>query len=152
MAESNPKAISELNIAIESLAHSTDPERISHVAHACKRLIKAVSDQVFASRDEDYVMRDGTTRKVGDEQYLNRLEAFVDLKKSKDEKFLLKKIKILRDLYGETNESLNRGTHSIISNQAAEMAVIYSYLILGEIILELNNSEQDQKNKQSKLE
>ena len=113
-----------------------DPERISHVAHACKRLIKAIADEVFSPKNEDYTMKDGTTKKIGDEQYLNRLEAFIDSMDSPNRKFILRKIKFLRDLYGETPESINRGTHNIISNQAAEMAVIYSYLILGEIILE----------------
>jgi len=48
----------------------------------------------------------------------------------------LEKIHLLKNLYGEIPESMNKGTHKNISNQSAEMLVIFSYVILGEIILE----------------
>ncbi len=136
LAESNPIAVSELNIAIESLGQSEDPARITHVAHACKRLIRSIADEVFPDKNEKYKMKDGKEIQVGKEQYLNRLEAFVDDIDSENRKYLLKKLKLLRDLYGETPESINKGTHDIISNKSAELAVIYSYIILGEIIME----------------
>ena len=136
--DSNPSAISELNITYEGLGQSEDPERISHVAFGCRRLIKAVAGQLFPPRKEQYKTKNGENFKVGEEQFLNRLEAYVDSVNSPNRKFLVKKIELLRDLYGEVPESINKGTHSTIKNSDAEMLVIYTYIILGDIILEKN--------------
>ena len=138
LADSNPSAISALNIAYEGLGQSEDPERISNVAFGCKRLIKAVADQLFPPQEEQYKPKNGENFKVGKEQFLNRLKAYVDSVNSPNRKFLIRKIQLLRDLYGEIPESINKGTHSTINNSDAEMLVIYTYIILGDIILEKN--------------
>ena len=138
LSESNPTAISALNIAVESLGNSEDPERISTVAHTCKRLIKSVADNLFPVQKEKYHIKDGDDMDMGEEKYFNRLMAFVHEINSKNKKELLEKIFLLKNLYGEIPESMNKGTHQNISNQSAEMLVIYCYLILGEIILEKN--------------
>ena len=136
LADSNPSAVSELNISYEGLGKSEDPERIAHVAFACRRLIKAVADNIFPPRKEKFKLKDENEIEIGEEQFINRITAFVDSLESNNRKFLLRKIKLLRDLYGEIPESINKGTHLDISNMDAEMLVIYSYIILGDIILE----------------
>lgn len=137
LAESNPDAISELNIAYESLGKSEDPERISHVAFACRRLIKAVADGLYAPKEnKKYKLKSGDEIEIGKEKFLNRLQAFVDSIDSPNRKFLNKKIGLLRDLYGEIPQSINKGTHLNISNADAEDLVLYTYIILGDIILE----------------
>lgn len=136
LANSNPAAVSELNISYEGLGKSEDPERIAHVAFACRRLIKAVADNLFPSKEQDYITKGGDKLKVGNGNFLNRLEAYVDSIDSSNRKFLIRKIKLLRDLYGEVPESINKGTHLTIKNADAEMLVIYTYTILGDMILE----------------
>ena len=101
-------------------------------------LIKAVADQLFPSQEKQHKTKNGTNLQVGKEQFLNRLEAYVDSVNSSNRKFLVRKIGLLRDLYGEVPESINKGTHSAIKNSDAEMLVIYTYIILGDIILEKN--------------
>jgi len=86
LAESNTAAVSALNIAVESLGNSEDPERISTVAHSCKRLIKSVADDLFPSQKKKYKMKGGETIEVGEEKYFNRLIGFVDKIDSKNRK------------------------------------------------------------------
>ena len=136
LTDSNSSAISALNIAYEGLGQSEDPERISNVAFGCRRLIKAVADQLFPPQEDQYKTKNGESFKVREEQFLNRLQAYVDSVDSPNRKFLVRKIQLLRDLYGEVPESINKGTHSTIKNSDAEMLVIYTYIILGDIILE----------------
>ena len=138
LTDSNSSAISALNIAYEGLGQSEDPERISNVAFGCKRLIKAVADQLFPPQEEQYKAKNGESFNVGEEQFLNRLQAYVDSVDSPNRRFLVRKIQLLRDLYGEVPESINKGTHLTIKNSDAEMLVIYTYIILGDIILEKN--------------
>ena len=135
---SNSSAISALNIAYEGLGQSEDPERISNVAFECRRLIKAVADQLFPPQKEQYETKNGESFKVGAEQFLNRLKAYVDSVDSPNCKFLVKKIELLQDLYSKIPESINKGIHLTINNSDAEMLVIYTYIILGDIILEKN--------------
>ena len=138
LTDSNSSAISALNIAYEGLGQSEDPERISNVAFGCRRLIKAVADQLFSPQEEQYKTKNGESFKVGEEQFLNRLQAYVDSVNSSNRKFLVRKIQLLRDLYGEIPKSINKGIHLTINNSDAEMLVIYTYIILGDIILEKN--------------
>ena len=138
LTDSNSSAISALNIAYEGLGQSENSERVSNAVFECRRLIKAVADQLFPPRKEQYKPKNGESFKVGEEQFLNRLQAYVDSVYSPNRKFLVRKIRLLRDLYGEIPESINKGTHSTIKNSDAEMLVIYTYIILGDIILEKN--------------
>lgn len=55
---------------------------------------------------------------------------------SENSKYLLKEIALLRDFVNEIPESLNKGMHLNISNSDAERLVLYTYIILGDIILE----------------
>ena len=136
LARSNPAAISELNTAYENLARSGDPEKAAHVAFSCRRLIRAVADELFPPRDQAYTKRDKTTMEVGKDCFLNRLDAYVDSLGSGNRIYLARKIGLLRDAYGNVPQSVNKGTHDSITQADAEMLVIYSYLILGEILLE----------------
>ena len=143
LGDSNDAAISELNIAIENLGQSEDQERIAHVAFACRRLIKSIADNLFPPQNNEYPLKGGKMIDVGEEKFLNRLEAFVDSVDSPNRKYLIRKIGLLRDLYGEVPESINKGTHLHISNSDAEMLVIYSYIILGDIVLESKSSKKE---------
>ena len=131
----NPKATHALNIAIESLGDSENSEKASVVALECRRLIRIVADELYEAGD-DYKMRDGTVLKMGSENTINRLQAYVDQKDKKIRKPLLKKLDLLSELYSSNNgaATMSSGVHGDISNTTAKMLVIYNYLILGEII------------------
>lgn len=136
LVTSNPNAVSELNIAYESLGKSEDPERISHVAFACRRLIKAVADVLYLPQEGKKIkLKSAKDIEIGNERFLNRLEAYIDSIDSPNRKFLQRKLSLLRDIYGEIPASINKGTHLEISNSDAENLVIYTYIILGEIIV-----------------
>ena len=131
----NPKAIHALNIAIESLGDSENSEKASVVALECRRLIKIVADELCEAGD-DYKMKDDTVLKIGSENTINRLRAYVDQRDKKIRKPLLKKLDLLHELYSSNNdaETMSSGVHGDISNTTAKMLVIYNYLVLGEII------------------
>ena len=131
----NSEAIHALNIAIENLGASENPEKTSVVALECRRLIKIVADELCKAGD-DYKMKDDTVLKMGSENTINRLRAYVDQKNKKIRKPLLKKLDLLSELYSSNNgaETMSSGVHGDISNTTAKILVIYNYLILGEII------------------
>jgi len=145
LADSNPRAISALNKTYESLGASEDPERISQVSLACRRLIKHVADQVYPARSGKYTLnRDGETYELdlGDEKVFNRLTAHVDSINSSSKKHILNGLDLLRDFYIGEEGYANRGIHDEISNTDAKRLVLYTYLILGDIILEEEKSQE----------
>ena len=135
LASSNPSAVSALNTAYENMGRSEDPERIAHVAFSCRRLIAAVADELFPAQEKEYVTYNNKPIKVGKSNTVNRLEAYVDSSGSGNRKYLIKKLDLLRDMCSKIPQSINKGIHANISNADAEMLVIYSYLILGEVVL-----------------
>lgn len=135
LTRSNTSAVSALNTAYENMGRSEDPERTAHVAFGCRRLIAAVADGLFPAQKQEYVAHDGKSFQVGKSNTINRLEAYVDSSGSDNRKYLIKKIGLLRDMHDNIPQSINKGIHANISNADAEMLVIYSYLILGEVVL-----------------
>jgi len=138
LSDSNPEAISALNKAYESLGGSHDPERISQVSLACRRLIKHVADEVFPATNELYSLElDGKTYNLslGDDRVLNRLTAYVDSLNSKNKQHILDEIDVLRGFYHGEEGYVNKGIHDEITNPEAKRLVLYTYLILGDIIL-----------------
>lgn len=138
LSDSNPNAISALNTAYDSLGGSHDPERISQVSLACRRLIKHIADEVFPSSNEQYILKlDDKTYNLslGDDKVLNRLTAYVDSLNYKNKQHILDEINVLRGFYYGEEGYVNKGIHSEITNSEAKRLVLYTYLILGDIIL-----------------
>lgn len=150
LADSNPAAVSELNTAYENLARSGDPEKAAHVAFSCRRLIQAVADEIFPAQNRPYIKHDGKEIKVEKDHFLNRLEAYVDSARPNNRKYLIKKIDLLQDMYRKSPESINKGIHANVTNEDAQMFVIYSYMILGEILLEAEKQEMQGRQKSAR--
>lgn len=146
LVESNPDAVNALEIAYESLGMSENPQRIATVSFACRRLVKAVADELMPPQNgAKCVLKNGNEVEIGEERFLNRLEVFVDSFSSPNRKYLLKEVSLLRDLMNEIPESMNQGIHLEISNAGAERLVLKSYIILGSIILEGEKLESVQQ-------
>lgn len=138
LSDSNPEAISALNKAYESLGGSHDTERISQVSLACRRLIKHVADEVYPAKSEKYVLKiDNTTvdLSIGTDNVLNRLTAYVDSLNSHNKQHILDEIRVLHGFYHGEEGFVNKGIHGEITNSEAKRLVLYTYLILGDIIL-----------------
>ena len=150
LAHSNPAAVSELNTAYENLVRFDDPEKAAHVAFSCRRLIRAVADELFPAQNKPYTKNDGNEIKVGKDHFLNRLKAYVDSSRPDNREYLVKKIDLLEDMYRKIPESINKGIHANITNEDAEMLVIYSYMILGEILLEAKKQKTSKRQKRAR--
>lgn len=139
LSDSNPKAVSTLNLAYESLGTYEDPNRIAQVALACRRLIKHVTDMVYPAQTQKYEFNYEGRKYIldlGDDKIFNRLTAYVDSKKFRGKNHLIDEINLLRNFYSGEEGFINRGIHNEINNAEAKKMVLYTYLILGDIILE----------------
>lgn len=125
-----PEAVEKFISANNQLSSSMQ-EDWSLALTACRRVIKAVADTLYPpSTDET------KGRKLGEEQYINRLWAFLDQHVSSDSDKALGKAHV--DYLGSFLESLHdkacKGVHANVSHDEAIRSVLYTYLTIGDIL------------------
>ncbi|OQK17550.1 hypothetical protein AU255_06665 [Methyloprofundus sedimenti] len=129
-----PNAAEKL-IAINERMSDGSTESRSAALTSCRRLLMEVADSVFPARDEEWKDRGGKARKVGVEQYKNRLLAYLAELGESSGSFTLLESELehlasrLDDIYNKTC----KGVHIDVSEGEAQLAVIHTYLFIGEI-------------------
>ena len=129
-----PKAAEKV-IAINERMNDRNPESLSAALTSCRRLLMDVADSVFPPREEDWKDRNGRARKVGGEQYKNRLLAFLsDLSESEGSYSLLEsELEHLAARLDIIYEKSCKGVHVDVTLDEAKLSVIHTYLFLGEV-------------------
>ena len=96
-----------------------------------RRIIKAVADVIYPPKDGKVA-----GRKVGDQQYINRIWAFLDenMTSSSDKDLAKAHIDYLGSFIGELNNKASKGVHSAVNHEEAVKTVLYTYLTLGDIL------------------
>ncbi|MFJ5699620.1 hypothetical protein [Arthrobacter sp. NPDC093139] len=106
-----------------------DAESVSQGLTSCRRLIDSVADHLFRSNDGDYDLGDGARIKIGQQNVLNRLQAYCHqqgLSKSRRDRIR----KTLVELYARCSA----GTHAEVDVQEARFVFLQTYVVLGEIL------------------
>ena len=129
-----PKAAEQLVVINERL-HEDSPESLVAALTSCRRLLKTVADSLFPPQDQPWTDLNGKTRTVGSEEYKNRLLAYVEQKISSDSSFsiIVSEIEHLAARLDAVYEKVCKGVHADVSKEEARLAVIHTYLFLGEI-------------------
>jgi hypothetical protein len=130
------KTISEELESIPSNLSSPNPTDWTKVGHSCRRILRFVADEVFPARKEDYMMKDKTVLKVGSDEFVNRLCAYIDEKASGDtRKFIAAEMNYLRDYLNKVAELSQKNEHGkTIQKIDANMAAIHTYLAISEVL------------------
>ena len=106
-----------------------DPESVSQALTTCRRLIDSCADFVFPAQADPYQVGDEATLNVGQQNVLNRLQAFTHarrLPKSRRDRLR----RTLADLYGRCSA----GTHAKVTVEEARFVFLQTYVALGEIL------------------
>ncbi|MBI3911093.1 MAG: helix-hairpin-helix domain-containing protein [Armatimonadetes bacterium] len=124
-----PQAVKQFMSAYHALG-SGSSEDWSLALTACRRVIKSVADALFPP----VAARDG--RALGEEQYINRLWAFLDDNVPAGSDKLLAKAHVdyLGSFLQRLNEKASKGVHEAVTYEEAVRAVLYTYLTLGDIL------------------
>jgi hypothetical protein len=126
----SPDSIKELVSVYENLS-STNESDWSNAANSCRRLLKNLADTLFPPQEN------GSDRAtLTDDKYINRLIAFIE-GKSTSEKFqsiVGSHIKFIGERLDSLNEAACKGLHTNITRVEAQRLVIYTYLIVGDIL------------------
>lgn len=106
-----------------------DPESVSQALTTCRRLIDACADYAYPARSEPCEIRGEATLNVGQQNVLNRLQAFTYARavpKSRRDRLR----RTLSDLYGRCSA----GTHAEVAVEEARFVFLQTYVALGEIL------------------
>ena len=137
-----PKAAEKVVAINERMADGSEESR-SAALTSCRRLLMDVADSVFPARKEEWKDRKGKNRKVGTEQYKNRILAYLaDLGESKGTYVLLEsELEHLAPRLDILYEKTCKGVHIDVSLNEARLAVIHTYLFIGEIAMQSNQGQ-----------
>lgn len=138
-----PKAAEKV-VAINERMRDGDAESLSSALTTCRRVFMDVADSVFPARDEDWNDRKGRPRKVGTEQYKNRILAYLaGLNDSEGSYSLLEsELEHVAGRLDNLYEKTCKGVHVDVTLDEAKLTVIHTYLFLGEIAMYTTNNKK----------
>jgi len=129
-----PKAAEQLLAANDRLREGTD-EALSASLTSCRRVLNTVADSLFPAQTGEYVGSDNRPRKVGAEQYNNRLLAYADARIASGSTRQLIKTQLghLAARLDAVYEKACKGVHADVTVEEARMVMIQTYLFLAEL-------------------
>jgi hypothetical protein len=118
---------------------SSNSEDWSNSVHSCRRLLKDVADRLFPPKPDGKaaIERNGKSVKVGDENYINRLVCYIQDKSGSDtyQSVIGTSLQYIGERIDAISDAVQKGSHTNIkSRYEAERFVIYTYLLLGDIL------------------
>lgn len=134
-----PDAVKRLTAVYENL-RSQNPEDWSNAVHSCRRILMGLADAVFPARGEARIVQvddKEQTVKLGKEQYVNRIMAFVqDSGSSKRfSQIVGSHLAFIGNRLDSVAQAAQKGSHdTIISREEADRYVVYTYLLIGDIL------------------
>jgi hypothetical protein len=129
-----PKAAEQLVAINERMADHSAESRTAALT-TCRRLLMTVADSLFPAREGDWADSTGKARKVGEEQYKNRLLAYLEDKARSrgSQEVIVSGLEHLAARLDAIYEKTCKGVHVDVSEQEARLAVIHTYLFIGEV-------------------
>ena len=134
-----PKSVQKLSAIHDNLT-SENAEDWSNAVHSCRRILQDLADAVFPPQKEDRIKTTKgkiITIKVGKEHYINRLIAFIEDHSSSDryKHIVGSHLSFIGERLDSIVEAAQKGTHDeIVSPQEADRYVVYTYMIVGDIL------------------
>lgn len=124
---------------------SKNDEDWANAVHSCRRILKDVADYLYPAKDE-CIVRNEKNIIIDDEHYINRLVAYLDSCIGSDttKSIIGSTLQNIGERIDAIYISANKGTHSNVTKEEAERYIIYTYLLVGDILL--IKKEQDNYN------
>ena len=133
-----PEAVRKLTSAHDNLC-SENPEDWSNAAHSCRRVLQDLADVVFPPQVKPRTaIIDGQPKeiKLGREQYINRLMAYIE-DSSESGRFIElvgSNLKYVGNRLEAIFRAAQKGSHSTVTKEEADRCVVYTYLLVGDIL------------------
>lgn len=122
------------------LVDSESREDLSLLLTQVRRAIKAVADYFYPSVNEIVRCADGVERRLGDEQYLNRLHEFVytSFQRSTATDLLRAELEYLLVFARKLNDIASKGVHAEVALPEAQQGFLGLYMFLFNVVRRLD--------------
>ena len=133
-----PEAVRKPTSVHENLV-SDNPEDWSNAAHSCRRVLQDVADVVFPPQDKPrtaIVCGKPREIKLGLDQYINRLMAYIE-DSSESGRFrgiVGSQLDYICNRLDAIFRAAQKGSHSTVTKEEADRCVVYTYLLVGDIL------------------
>ena len=134
IASNCPRGAEKL-IAISERMTDGTPEGFVSALTSCRRLLLDIADGVFPAQSTPYVDSLGNKRVVGINEYKNRILAFLDRSSTSrgSVEIIESGLSHLAARLDAIYEKTCKGVHADVTAQEARLAVIHTYLFIGEV-------------------
>lgn len=131
----SPESIQKFISVYENLQSKND-EDWANAVHTCRRIIKEVADVLYPPSNDLITLPGGKKIQVGEEQYINRLIQYISNKSESGsfEAIVGSHLKFIGERLDSIHNAANKGTHTEVTLEEAERYIIYTYLIIGDIL------------------
>lgn len=142
-AERSQTAYEKLRKAA-SLIGSKEPEDHALLLTSIRRAVKAVADHHFPPRTSPVKCKDGVTRELGEEQYLNRLQEFCasQVFSSSSGRLLRAEMDYLSAFVRRLNDVASKGVHAEVTGREAKQGLLGLYLFASNLIAKLEQVQE----------
>ena len=133
-----PESVRKFTAIYDNLK-SDNPEDWANAVHGCRRVLQDLADAVFPAQSEPrYVEVNGETEtiKLGNDQYINRLIAYIQ-DSSNSERFnelVGSELQYIGNRLDALFKASQKGSHATVSKEEADRYVVYTYLTVGDIL------------------
>lgn len=131
LGDTAPDLSNKLWAMLDTFSKSETNEQLAQVTASCRRIIEYVSDQLFPPIDGEL-----EGRKMGANQYRNRLLAFVDQSRKSNTNIDVVWIstKTLSEQIEKLTELTNKGVHSEVCRAETRRCLLRTIILLDDII------------------
>ncbi|MER6792131.1 hypothetical protein [Amycolatopsis mediterranei] len=135
LAELAPEPLEQFQAAYKRLQEG-DIEARSHALTSCRRIIKTVADLVYPPKKEPVKGFDGKERILNAEKYIGRLLQYITetIGPHGSAKVVSATLESLGRRLTNLNELSSKGVHADITADEADMCIIQTYLLIGEVL------------------
>jgi len=139
----SPKAAEGLLAIAERMAEGS-AESHAEALMSCRRLLMTLADSIFPPSDTDWTDGAGKKRKVGAENYKNRLIAFIEtnLSSQSTRSLIENELEHLCSRLDSIYEKTCKGVHAAVSAGEARLTIIQAYIFIGEVARIAKASDQ----------
>jgi len=135
LGEILPETLQKFISVYENL-NSEQQENWANAVHSCRRAIKDVADYLYAPSEQLIEGEDGVKIKLDDDHYIARLKEYIKGKSSSKtfKSIVGSHLSYIGDRLNVIYKASTKGSHEKVTKEEAERYVIYTYLLLGDIL------------------
>jgi hypothetical protein len=131
-----PNALNKLTETYKDLMESETPLDLQKISFSCRTVLNDFADAVYPPVKKEVKGFDNKPHPLGDQNHVNRILQFTfeNIESGHNKDFMKSNLEYLFNFLNNIYKLSNVGTHTEREKEHAKRCVIYTYLVIGDII------------------